>query len=123
VRLDLVRVRARHDEVDVVERVAQPRASGDVGQRCLAPLAALEVVEVHQVRAGAEDRLVAAQGEGRLSAAVVEDEGRRRRFAGARDQARQQVHPSVPVQTATGGEQQLAALVVAHAHADIGQNL
>ena len=121
-RLHAVGVGARHDEVDVGQRVAQPGRHRDVGQRRQAALSGLEVEEVHEVGAVAEIRVAAAHLHGRLAGAVVDREAGRRRLAGPGHERGRHVHETGVVARAAAGQHDRLALLVKNDHADLGQD-
>ena len=121
-RLHAVGVGARHDEVDVGQRVAEARRHGDVGQRGQAALAGLQVEQVHEVGAVAVVGVAAAHLHGRLAGAVVDREARRRRLARPAHELGRHVHEAGVVARAAAGQHDGLAFFVEHLHADVGQN-
>ena len=117
-----VGVGARHDEVDVGQRVAEAGRLGDVFEPAEAALAGLEVVQVHDVGAVAEVGAQAAEVHRRLAGAVVDDEAPGHRLARLLDEGGGDVDEAVRVLGAAAVEHDLLALLVEHDHADVGED-
>ena len=117
-----VRPRARHDEVDLGQRVAEAGRLGHVLHLAEAALPGLQVDQVHDVGAVAEVGAVAAEVHGRLAGAVVDQEARRRRLARLLDEGGRHVDHAVRVLRAAAVEHDLLALLVEHDHADVGED-
>ncbi len=118
VRLDVVRVRRRHDEVDVGEAVAQMRHARRVGEHAQTALAGLEVVDAHQVRAGPEVRVGAAELHRELAGAVVHVDHLGDGVAGGGDGVARDLDDVACLDGRAGAvDQHLARLGVRHGHA------
>ena len=123
VGLDVVRVGGRHDEVDVREAVAQVRHAGGVGEHAEPALAGLEVVDAHEVRAGPEVRVGAAELHGELAVAVVHVDHLGDGVAGGGDGVARDLDDVVGLDRRAGAvHQDLARLGVRHGHADLGDD-
>jgi len=122
-RLDVVGMCARHDEVDVGQRVAEPRGAGDVGESAGTMLAGLDVVGAHEVRAGPEVAVGPAERHGRLAGAVEDLDHRRRRDARLLHELARDPDEVGLGDLAARGPQQLERLGVQHAHADRADDL
>ena len=116
--VEVVGVGARHDEVDGGQGVAQTGGEAYVGEGREPTHAALEIVEVHEVRAGAEVAAAAAQTQGLGAVAPVDGHGGRRGRARALDQAGGQAHEVLTFDLGAGGAQQRQGLALVHPHAD-----
>ena len=114
--------RARHDEVDLGQRVAEAGRLGHVLHLAEAALPGLQVDQVHDVGAVAVVGAVAAEVHGRLAGAVVDQEARRRRLARLLDEGGRHVDQAVGVLRAAAVEHDLLALLVEHDHADVGED-
>ena len=117
-----VGVGARHDEVDVGQRVAEAGRLGDVLEPAEAAFAGLQVVQVHDVGAVAEVGAQAAEVHRRLAGAVVDDEAPGHRLARLLDEGGGDVDQAVRVLGAAAVEHDLLALLVEHDHADVGKD-
>ena len=114
-----VGVGARHDEVDVGQRVAEAGRLADVLKPGEAAFAGLQVVQVHDVRTVAVVGAEAAKVHRRLAGAVVDDEARRHRLPRLLDQRGGDVHQAVGVLGAAAVEHHRLALLVEDDHADV----